>query len=166
LSLDAEKPKETWLRKLDVVHAARTAVTSAAAWGASRALQMPESYWAAITAMIVMQSSLEGAWKVSKQRFVGTACGALLGAVIARFSSPNMFIFGAGVFVLGIAFGLSGIDRNAFRYAGITLAIVVLVHSEKSAWYIALHRFIEISVGIAVALAVTAAWPEHEPQER
>jgi uncharacterized membrane protein YccC len=152
------------LGRLDVVHAARTAVTAAAAWGASRALHMPESYWAAITAMIVMQSSLEGAWKVSKQRFVGTACGALLGAFIASYSSPNMFIFGAGVFVLGIVFGLGGIDRNAFRYAGITLAIVVLVHRDEPAWSIAMHRFIEISVGIAVALVITALWPEREPQ--
>jgi uncharacterized membrane protein YccC len=28
-------------------------------------------------------------------------------------------------------------------------------------WIIALHRFIEVSAGIIVALAVVALWPEH-----
>ena len=28
---------------------------------------------------------------------------------------------------------------------------------------IALHKFIEVSVGIMVALAVVALWPEHQP---
>jgi uncharacterized membrane protein YccC len=31
----------------------------------------------------------------------------------------------------------------------------------NQAWIIAVHRFVEVSIGIAVGLAITAFWPEH-----
>ena len=55
------------------------------------------------------------------------------------------------------------IGRNAFRYAGITLAIVMLVARAEPAWMIAIQRFLEISVGMATGLFLTAVWPEPEP---
>ena len=56
-------------------------------------------------------------------------------------------MFGAGVFMLGLICALLRIGRNAFRYAAITLAIVTLVARAEPAWIIAIHRFLEISVG-------------------
>ena len=55
-------------------------------------------------------------------------------------------------------------ERTAYRYAGVTLAIIVLIPRPNAAWIIALHRFFEVSVGILVALAVVAVWPEHQPE--
>ena len=43
------------------------------------------------------------------------------------YAAQNVGAFGAGIFVLGLICALMGIGRNAFRYAGITLAIVMLV---------------------------------------
>jgi uncharacterized membrane protein YccC len=51
-------------------------------------------------------------------------------------------------------------ERSAFRYAGITLTIVLLIAHTQPAWIIAVHRFIEISLGIAVGLLLTVIWPE------
>ncbi|HZR05941.1 MAG TPA: hypothetical protein VFA61_08950 [Candidatus Udaeobacter sp.] len=51
-------------------------------------------------------------------------------------------------------------EKSAYRYASITLAIIVLIPRSNAAWIIALHRFFEVSVGIVVALALAAAWPE------
>jgi uncharacterized membrane protein YgaE (UPF0421/DUF939 family) len=45
-------------------------------------------------------------------------------------------------------------------YAIITLAIVVLIPRAAPAWITALHRFLEVSVGIVVALAIVALWPD------
>jgi uncharacterized membrane protein YccC len=61
--------------------------------------------------------------------------------------------------VLGIVLVPFHLERNAYRYAGITLAIIMLVpgHSGR---IVALHRFFEVSVGIAVGLAFSAVWPE------
>jgi hypothetical protein len=42
--------------------------------------------------------------------------------------------------------------------ANITLAIVMLVPRSTSARLVALHRFFEVSIGIAVGLALFAIW--------
>ena len=70
---------------------------------------------------------------------------------------------GAGVFILGVSCVWLHIERSAYRYAGITLEIVMLVAQAQPTWIIAIHRFLEISVGIAVGLAFTPAWPEPRP---
>jgi len=57
-------------------------------------------------------------------------------------------------------------ERSAYRYAGITLAIVMLVVRTQPVWIIAIHRFIEISLGIAAGLLMTAVWPESKPATR
>jgi hypothetical protein len=108
-------------------------------------------------------STLGAAWTVSKQRFAGTALGAAMGALLTAYTTQTVAAFGAGVFVLGVICALLRIGRNAFRYAGITLAIVMLIARAEPAWMIAIHRFLEISVGIAIGLALTAVWPEPEP---
>jgi len=62
--------------------------------------------------------------------------------------------------LLSVAFRL---EKTAYRYASITLAIVVLIPRSNPPWNVALHRFIEVSVGIIVALLVVAVWPERSP---
>jgi uncharacterized membrane protein YccC len=54
------------------------------------------------------------------------------------------------------------LKKTAYRYASIILVIVVLIPRSNPPWNVALHRFIEVSVGIIVALAVVAVWPEHK----
>jgi uncharacterized membrane protein YccC len=151
--------------KREIVHAARTAITAVVSLLLARLLRLPEAYWAAITSMIVMQSNLGAAWTVSKQRLAGTAVGAVLGALLVTYAGASWEVFGAGVFVAGIICAVLRMERNAFRYSGITLAIVMLVARSLPVWEIAVHRFVEISLGIAVGLAVTAAWPEDKPAE-
>jgi uncharacterized membrane protein YccC len=63
--------------------------------------------------------------------------------------------------VIGIICAALRVERNAYRYASITLAIVMLVPRTTSEWIIAVHRFLEVSIGIAVGLALTAVWPEN-----
>jgi uncharacterized membrane protein YccC len=52
------------------------------------------------------------------------------------------------------------IERSALRYAGIALTIVMLTAHTESAPAVAFHRFLEVSIGIAVALVLTIVWPE------
>jgi uncharacterized membrane protein YccC len=146
-----------------VLHAARTTIAALASLLVARALRMPEAYWATITAIVIMQSSLGAAWKVSRQRFAGTALGAIVGGVLASYFGSNLFVFAAAIFGTGlVCLGLH-LDRAAYRFAGITVAIIMLVVRQPSAWIIAAHRFVEVSLGIAVALILTAVWPERSP---
>jgi len=47
---------------------------------------------------------------------------------------------------------VSLVERNAFRYAGITLAIIMLIARTQPVWVVSFHRFVGISLGIAVGL--------------
>ena len=132
-----------------VVDSARTAVATLVSLLLARALKFPEYYWAPISTIIIMQSSIQpfqGAW----QRFVGTALGAALGAAIATYVGRSAIIYAIGIFVCGI---LAAVSRSwsAYRVAAITFSIVVLI-SRGTAWVFAWHRFLEVSLGIAVAL--------------
>jgi len=92
------------------------------------------------------------------QRFVGTALGAVLGAALATFFSPSALVYGLGILLCGILAWLLRIG-GAYRFAGITLSIVLLIPNTRPPWFIGWHRFLEVSLGIAVALVVTLVWP-------
>ncbi len=61
------------------------------------------------------------------------------------------------VFVLGLVRAAAHADRTAYRFGGITLAIVLLLPRPGPAWIIALHRFAEVSVGIVVVALLFAS---------
>jgi uncharacterized membrane protein YccC len=151
------------LSRQGLVHPVRTTVAAVASLLVARAFKLPEAYWAAITTLVVMQSSIGDAMTSGWQRFVGTALGAAAGALLATYFGPSAIIFGAGVFALGLICAVLNLDRPAYRFAGITLAIILLITRASDPWVMAAHRFFEVSVGIAVGLAVTALWPERKP---
>jgi uncharacterized membrane protein YgaE (UPF0421/DUF939 family) len=152
----------TRLNWRDVNHVARTTLAAIASLLVARLLKLPEAYWAPITPVVVMHATIGDAITSSWQRFVGTALGAVAGALLAAHLGPSAIVFGAGVFVLGLICAILRLDRLAYRFAGITLAIVLLTARAEPPWVIALHRFEEVSAGIAVGLIATAAWPERK----
>lgn len=145
-----------------LVHSARTAVAAVASLLVARLFQLPEAYWAPITTLVITQSSLGAALAFSWQRFVGTALGALVGAIAASYFGSGMLVFAASVFILGLLSAAVSADRSAYRFGGITLAIVLVIPRVGPAWRVAFHRFAEVSIGIAVALILTVGWPEKE----
>ena len=145
-----------------MIHSLRTGIAAAVSLAIARLFHMPEAYWAAITTLIVMQSTLGAAWKVSTRRFVGTALGAALGALMAAHFEPRVVVFGAAIVMLGIICAILRLDQTAYRFAGITLTIVALVARGNSSYVVAVHRFLEVSIGIVVGLALTALWPQRE----
>jgi uncharacterized membrane protein YgaE (UPF0421/DUF939 family) len=139
---------------------ARTAVATLVSFLVARLCQLPEAYWAAIATLVVMQSTLGATLTISIERIAATALGALAGALLAAYFGENLFVFAVTVFVLGLLGIAFRMERGAYRYASITLTIIVLIPRSNAAWVVALHRFAEVSVGIVVALAITAIWPE------
>jgi uncharacterized membrane protein YgaE (UPF0421/DUF939 family) len=151
-----------WTRRVGISRAAlinsvRATVAAVASALLARLLKLPEFYWAPISAIVILLSTINPltlAW----QRFAGTALGAALGALIATYLPPNWMVYGAGIFVCGILCALLRI-ASAYRFAAITLTIVLLVAHTRPPWIVAAHRFVEVSLGIAVALVVTVMWP-------
>lgn len=143
-----------------ITHAIRTAGAATASVIIARLVQMPEAYWAAIATLVVMQSTLNATLTLSIERIVATAVGASIGALEADYFGANLIAFAIAIFLLGLLSRVFRLEKTAYRYASITLAIVVLIPRSAPPWATALHRFIEVSVGIVVALAIVALWPE------
>jgi uncharacterized membrane protein YccC len=155
-------PRDAGKWRFALVHSVRTAVAAVASVLTARLFHLSETYWAAITTMVVMQSSLGAALTDSWQRFVGTAFGSLVGAIAATYFEPQALVLGVSVFILGLVCTAIKADRSAYRFGGIALAIVLLVPRTGPARQIAFHRFTEVSIGIVVALALTLLWPERD----
>jgi len=147
-----------------VVHSIRTAIAATVSLAIARFFGLPEAYWAAIATLVVMQSTLAATLLLSIERIAATAVGAATGALLASYLSGNLLVFAAAVFVLGLLCAAFHMEKSAYRYASVTLAIIVLIPHSNAPWIVAVHRFVEVSVGILVALAVTAVWPEHQSE--
>jgi uncharacterized membrane protein YgaE (UPF0421/DUF939 family) len=128
----------------------------------ARLVQLPEAYWAAIATLVVMQSTLGATLTLSLDRIVATAVGASIGALEINYFGANLVAFALAIFLIGLLSIAFRLEKSAYHYASITLAIIVLIPRSAPAWTIALHRFLEVSVGIIVALAIVALWPEHQ----
>src|SRR5262249_22498085 len=109
-----------------------------------------------------MQSTLGATLLISVERVAATALGALTGALLATYFTGNLIVFPVAVFVLGLFCAAFRMEKSAYRYASVTLAIILLIPRSNAAWIVALHRFFEVSVGIVVALLLASAWPEHQ----
>lgn len=146
-----------------VLDALRTTFAAVIALLLARFLKMPEFYWAPISTIVIIQSTIPPL-TLGWQRFVGTALGAALGAAFATFFPPSAIVYALGILLCGIVACLLRI-QGAYRFAAITLSIVLLIPHTRPPWIIGWHRFLEVSLGIAVALAVTIAWPAPKTTE-
>ena len=141
-----------------VAHAVRTAIAATLSVLLARLVGMPEAYWAVIAALVVMQSPLSSTVPLAIQRIVASAVGASLGAIESAYFGANLVAFALTIFVLGLISIAFRLERVGYSYAGMTLAIIVLIPHAEAPWIAAAHRFAEVSIGILVALSVVVVW--------
>ena len=139
-----------------------TTVASAVSLLAGEICRLPEVYWAVITTVVVMQSTLGTAWSNSRQRLIGTVLGGITGPALGLSFEPGLLQFMAGMLLMGLLCATFRLKISAYRFAGVTLAIVLLPAHAEPMCMVALHRFIEVAFGILAAMAVMAIWPEPE----
>ena len=142
----------SWERQRLLIHSAKTALAAALCWWLARRFGLPDGYWGAISAIIVLQSNFGSTVTASRDRILGTLIGALLGFSFSLFGAlPWNYIL--AVLTAVILCGLLGL-RSSSRLAGVTITIVMLVQS-SSHKAIALDRVLQVVLGIVVAVAVT-----------
>jgi uncharacterized membrane protein YccC len=137
--------------------ALRVTVAGLLSFALGHLLGLPQAYWAVLTSVIVMQSSVGGSVKATLDRLLGTLGGAVWGVVVAS-AIPH-----TGTISLGLALAASLAPlallvafRPAYRVAPIT-AIIVLLSSrtqEAGALASAVARVLDIGLGGIVAVAV------------
>src|SRR5215472_3479307 len=144
------------------MHSIRTAGAATVSVCVARLIGLPEAYWAAIATLVVMQSTLGATLTLSIERIVASALGASLGAVESTYFGSNLIVFALAILFLGILSFVLRLEKTGYRYASVTLTIIVLIPRVGAPWGIAMHRFLEVSIGIIVALAVVAIWQERQ----
>jgi hypothetical protein len=143
----------TWERKRLLIHAAKTALAAALCWWLALRFGWRDGYWGSISAIIVLQSNVGATVSASRERLIGTLIGAALGFSFSLFGAlPWNFIL--AVLTAIVVCGLLGL-RNSSRLAGVTIAIIMLVHKDGPRWGLAADRVGEVILGIVVALAIT-----------
>ena len=150
----AERPGFlTWERRRLLVHAAKTALAAALCWWLALRFGWRDGYWGSISAIIVLQSNVGATVSASRDRLLGTLIGAAIGFAFSLFGVlPWNFVL--AILVAMIVCGLFGL-RNSSRLAGVTIAIVMLVHKDGPRLELAADRVFEVIMGIIVALVVT-----------
>jgi uncharacterized membrane protein YgaE (UPF0421/DUF939 family) len=133
-------------------------LTAAAAWlsfESSSLFGLREGYWAAISAIVVMQSELQQTEFSGRDRFLGTAIGAVIAWVCAAYWQHLSLIYALAVALAVFSCWLANLS-NAGRLAAVAVSVIVLIPQQEPVWKVALFRFLEVSWGIAIAVMVAA----------
>jgi Fusaric acid resistance protein family len=139
--------------------ALKTALAGFLAMYFAELLRLPQPYWAAITAMIVMQSNLGAAVQQSWIRFAATAIGAAVSIPFVAYFDQNLVMFGVAAFITVLLCTVLHLEEG-LRLAAVTVAITLLTPHTGRPWVPAFNRFLEVSFGILIALLVAElVWP-------
>jgi uncharacterized membrane protein YgaE (UPF0421/DUF939 family) len=133
--------------------ALKAAVAAALATIYYKLLNLPEGYWAVISAIIVMESSVQDSIRLSWFRFAGTAIGAVVGLVSVLVLGATPWSIGIAILTTTLVCTVLNLPES-YRLAGVTAAIVILA-SRTNPGEFALQRFTDVSVGILIALLVS-----------
>jgi uncharacterized membrane protein YgaE (UPF0421/DUF939 family) len=151
--------------RLSLQQGIRTALAAVLASWIAGLLHLPGGYWAAISAIVVMQSEVGATVMASRDRLAGTAMGAVVGLLTSFVWHHSILMFGLAVLlVMMLCTALH--YKNAGRLGGVTVAIIVLIPYPGPLWHIALQRFLEVSLGILISLFVAVAWTQASNQMR
>ncbi|MBB4042202.1 putative membrane protein YccC [Microvirga flocculans] len=145
-------------RAAELKLALRVTIAGALAFTVTRAFDLPQGYWAVITAVVVMQASVGGSLKAAIERFTGTLAGALYGGLIAAFVPHDTTTGLAFSIVLALfPLALLAAIKPSFRVAPITSLIMLLPPTGQAAGPLtsAVDRVLEISLGNIVGVVVS-----------
>jgi uncharacterized membrane protein YccC len=158
------------LRRLDndrLVHSLKTAIALLFGLLISYLFKLPlQGRWVVITILVVMcaQSRVGAILQKSYMRFLGTVIGASFASLTLWLVYPNVALT---IFILCIAtaaFSYIADSPSTWSEAGplgaVTLIIIVI--SPNPNFYTVISRFLEINLGIVIALLVSRfIWPLH-----
>jgi len=144
-----------------VRHGLKTALATILALAAARAMGLHFGYWAALSAVIVMQVSVADSVQMGWYRVTGTAIGAAMG-VAAITAFPDTALMNS--LALFLAVGLCAFMtryNSRYRMAAITATIVIMASAGQADRVLfGLERVVEIAIGVACAFAVSVLlWP-------
>lgn len=123
---------------------------------------LPQGYWAVVSALVVTQANLGASWKAALYRTIGSTCGALAAALLMPLLGDGLVGVGAMLFLLATLFGYLTSLHPAFTAAGFTAALILVFGGQGEPWHMAWLRVLYTILGAVVAFGVgTLIWPVH-----
>jgi uncharacterized membrane protein YccC len=144
-------------REAEIRLAIRVTVAAAGAYAVARLVALPQGYWAVITAILIMQTSLGGSLKAAIDRLGGTLAGAVYGAVVSIFIPHSTFpSLTAAIAVATGPMAILAAINSSFKIAPVTALMVLLPTPGNAAppLIYALDRILEIGVGNIIGIVV------------
>ncbi len=143
------------LRRPALRYAVRVMVAGFLAYSVAISLALPQGFWAVITAIVVMQSTVGASLKAALDRLTGTLLGAAVGFCVSIMHFQG---YAAGIALalalLPVAYVAS--INPSFRVAPVTTAIMLIGTGNVSLDPVAaaVDRVLEIGVGSVIGLLV------------
>ena len=146
--------KALWPLPAKAQLAIRTTAAALASYAIATALELPQTVWAVVTALVVMQASVGATIGAGIDRMAGTLGGALVGAVVAT-AQPWLGLPDWAALARAVApLAALAAGRPRLRIAPLTSVIILLaIPADMAAPLAALERILEIGLGTVVGLA-------------
>jgi uncharacterized membrane protein YgaE (UPF0421/DUF939 family) len=148
---------ERWWERSELrrrsVGAFKTALAAVLCLWLGHLFHLERSYWASVTAIVMMGSENAVSLAACRDRLIGTAIGAVLGWVTVQIWHGHSLLYGLAVLLCLLACSTLKFEK-AGRLAAVALTIIVLIQWNGGPAYAALSRFSEVALGIIVALTV------------
>ena len=142
----------------------QTAVAAVMSMGIAQAVHLPDPYWAPISAIVCSLDAFDEASTTARRRLTGTLLGVVLAAIQISFAGHNLINYGVAIAVLGLICRTAKMHPSSLRFGAIALTVVVTNPNRSTVWFTAGARFIDVALGIAIALLVVKAWPHRNDQ--
>jgi uncharacterized membrane protein YgaE (UPF0421/DUF939 family) len=114
---------------------------------------MGSPFYAAIAAIISMQSSVMDSFKTGKNRILGTFLGALIGLIFALIGPSNPLLIGLGIIIIiSVSNWLKW--NKSITIAGVVFIAIMVNLNGKSPWTYSMYRIIDTLVGIGIAVLI------------
>jgi len=138
----------------------KIAVAAVVALFLARTLHLEHTFWAPISAIICCLDDIDVATLVARRRLLGTVLGITIAAIQISLTPHGLISYSFAVALLGLICGLLNLHPSAFRFGAIALTVVVTSPDKTAVWFTAITRFVDVAIGILVALAVVRFWPK------
>lgn len=123
---------------------------------AARLPGVRQPYWAPLAALVVLYPDRKATLNAAFQYFIGTAAGSAIGWGCSAVWRGNVAIYGAGIMAaIAVAYLLR--CQAAARLGAVAVTVITIVPHTEPPHLVALVRFVEVSYGIACALAYSLA---------
>lgn len=158
------------LRILDsdrLIHSLKTAIALLFGLLISYLFNLPlQGRWVVVTILVLMcaQSRVGAILQKSYMRFIGTIIGASIASLTLWLIYPNVVFTVLILCIATAVFSYIADSPSTWSEAGPlgAVALIIIIISQNPNFYTVISRFLEINVGIIIALLVSRfIWPLH-----